>query len=318
MLGVINNLFEKWGTIERKHKGVICYVYGLIAAVCFTTVNFFVKSLSHLSPSQILFYRSVELYALTLLFMKSQNMDFHYKDPKINRLLLSRSFFGLVAMSLNFYGIQLLPLSEASVITQTTPVIVGVLATIFLKEKYELSQLWGALFCMSGVLLVVKPEFLFPTNEEKKDSENQRFIGVVTLLTGTIFVSTTQVLVKKVGAQTNEGVVTFYFAAITCMFSPIIAFFQGFHSFGVIDALNLLVLGFCSFCGQIMRNKSYILGNPGKVAIMSYFGIIYSLFLDIYVLGSEPDIYSLLGALCIFCSLFVFLYQIIKKEKQKK
>ena len=318
MVSALKSLFKYWGDLETKHKGIICYVYGLMAAVCFTSVNFFVKSLSHLSPSEILFYRSVELYLLTLGMMKSQNMQFHYKDPKINRLLLSRSFFGLIAMSLNFYGIQLLPLSEASVISQTTPVIVGVLATIFLGEKYELSQLWGALFCMSGVLLVVKPAFLFPTDEVKTDSDNQRLTGIITLLTGTIFVSSTQVLIKKVGAKTNEGVVTLYFAAVTSIFCPILALFQGFHSLTLLDVIKLMINGVCSFCGQMLRNKSYILGNPGKVAIMSYFGIIYSLFLDVYVLGSKPDTYSLLGSFCIFCSLFVFLYKIVMKEKQGK
>jgi len=315
---VFSNVLSQLGTFERKHKSIICYVYALLASVFFTTMNFFVKSLSNLSSAEILFYRSIELYGLTALMMKSQKMEFHFSDPKINRLLLSRGVIGLIAMSLNFYGIRLLPLSEASVVSQTTPVIVGVLATIFLNEKYELSQFWGALFCMSGVLLVVKPEFLFPSNEEKTETDNDRFVGVMALLTGTIFVSTTQVLVKKIGAKTNEGVVTLYFAAISSILSPILALFQGFNSFGLSEALILILVGFFSFGGQMMRNKSYILGNPGKVSIMSYFGIIYSLFLDVYVLGSEPDIYSLLGALCIFCSLFVFLYQIIKKEKQKK
>jgi len=317
MLESLRKLSTGWKELEAKYKNIICYFYALLSSICFMTMNLFIKSLPQLSTAQILFFRSIELYGLTALMMKSRNMQVYFNSPSINRLLLIRGFVGVVSMSLNFYGVRMLPLSEASVISQTTPVVVGILATVFLGERYEISQFWGALFCMSGVLLVVKPAFLFPPNENLDEEDTTRVFGVVALLAGTVFSSTTQVLIKKIGAQTNEGAVTLYFAVIAAIFSPILALFQGFQSYGAYDIGILLLIGFCSFGGQMLRNKSFMLGNPGKVSIMSYFGIIYSLFLDVYVMGSKPDVFSILGALCIFCSLFVFLYQIIKNERQK-
>ena len=165
---------------------------------------------------------------------------------------------------------------------------------------------------------MAKPEFLFPLEEGKRAESSQKFFGAIACLTGTIFVATTQVLVKTIGAKTNEGIVTLYFAAIASIFSPFLAMYQGFNSFGFRELAILLLLGVFTFTGQMCRNKAYILGNPGKVAIIQYFGIIYSIFLDVCILGSDLDMYSLLGAACIFSSLFVFLYKIIQKERQKK
>jgi len=311
-------LAERFSNFEAKHKSTICYVYAFGAAISFTTVNFLVKNLPNLTSSEILFYRSIQLFGMTMFMMETQKMEYHFPDTKINRLLISRGFAGLVAMLLNFYGLKLLPLSEASVISQTSPAIVGVFATIFLKEKYELSQFLSALFCFFGVLLVAKPEFLFQLDEETRAESNLKFVGVIALLTGTIFVATTQVLVKTIGAKTNEGVVTLYFAAIASIFSPLAAMYQGFNPFNFPDLIILLLLGVFTFTGQMCRNKAYILGNPGKVAIVQYFGIIYSMLLDVFVLDSKLDIYSVLGALCIFSTLFVFLYKIIKKEREKQ
>jgi len=309
---------QRYTNFEQENKHVICYVYAFLAAICFTTVNFFVKKLSHLSTAEILFYRSIQLYLMTMLMMESGKMDYYFKDFKINRLLISRGMVGVIAISLNFYGIKMVPLSEASVISQCTPVIVGIFAAIFLKEKYEKSQFFGALFCLVGVMLVAKPAFLFGVDEDKEVESYQKFVGVAALLIGTVFVATTQVLVKTVGAKTNEGVVTLYFAFTTCIFSPVLALYQGFGPFTFGDFVNIMLLGGFAFVGQIARNKAYILGNPGKIAMIAYFGIIYSMFLDVYVLGSTLDTYSVLGAVCIFSTLFVFLYKIYQQEKQKQ
>jgi len=309
---------QKLAKFEAKHGHILCYVYAFIAAICFATISFLVKVLSHLSSSEIVFYRSIILYLMTMKLMETGKMDYYFKDWKINRLLLSRGLVGMVAMSLNFYGVQMVPLSEASVISQTTPVIVGIFAAIFLGEKYERSQFFGALFCFAGVLLVAKPAFLFPQDEEKQIESHKKFFGVVALLTGTIFVATSQVLVKTVGAKTNEGVVTLYFAAAATMFSPVLALYQGFNPFTVKDMMMIVLLGAIAFVGQIARNKSYILGNPGKISMVQYFGIIYSMLLDVYVLGSTLDTYSIVGAMCIFSTLFVYLYKIIKQEQNKQ
>jgi len=312
------SISERYSLFESKYKHTICYVYALLAAVSLTTQNFLVKTLSHLSSSEVLFYRSIQLFGLTMLMMETKKMQYHFKDIKINRLLIIRGVLGLVSMSCNFYGVRILPLSEASVISQISPVFVGILATVFLKEKYERSQFFVALFCFVGVLLVAQPEFLFHVDEDKREENSQKTAGVIALLIGTVCVASTQVLVKTVGSKTNEGVVTFYFAAIATVFSPVLILFQGCHLFTYKDFMIIFLVGVCSFFAQILRNKAYILGVPGKVSMMAYFGILYSMFLDVYVMGAHLDMLSILGAFCIFSSIFVFLYSIIKKGGQKK
>jgi len=314
----ISQLSERYRRLEKEYKHIICYVYGLLSAVFLTTTNFLVKALPNLTSSEILFYRSVLLFYLTKVMMDSNKMEFYFPDIKVNRLLFSRGVLGCLGMSLNYYGVKLVPLSEASVIAQTSPAIIGIFAMIFLKEKYTLSQFLGMLFCFCGVIFVVKPDFLFHLDEEKREEANNKFIGIVALLLSTIFVASTQILVKKIASKTNEGITTLYYAAIASMLSPLISLEQGFNAFSLNELLVLLLIGGSSFFAQILRNKAYILGNPGKISIMSYFGILYSIFIDVYILGSDLDFYSMIGAIFIFSSLFIFLYRTIQQENKKK
>ncbi len=221
-------------------------------------------------------------------------------------------------MSLNFYGVKQVPVSEAQVIAQVQPAIVGIFAVFFLKEKYTLVQFFGVLFCFLGVIFVVKPDFLFHLDGEKKTETSYKFFGMMALLTGTLFTASTQILVKKIVAKTNEGVPTLYFAGIASIFAPIISVYQGFNPFSHYELLILLLIGVLSFIGQILRNKAYILGNPGRVSVMSYFGILFSMFVEVFILGSTLDSYSVFGAVCIFCSLFVFLYKTLQQENKQK
>jgi len=309
---------SKYAEFEEKYSHIICYVYAILSSAFFTVMNFVVKSLPGLTSTEILFYRSIVLFGFTTLWMKSKNMKTHYPSKTINLLLFWRGLFGLFGMSLIYYGVKLLPLSESSVIIQTTPAIVGIFAAIFLKEKYQLSQFFGVFFCFCGVLFVAKPDFLFKLDEETREETNHKFIGIVALLGGTLFIASTQILVKKIASQTNEGITTLYFAAIASMFVPVFSLYQGFHAFSFSELFLILLIGVSSFGEQVLRNKAYIMGNPGKLTIMNYFGILYSMLIDVYILGQELDSYSIMGALCIFCSLFVFLYRTIQQEKQKQ
>lgn len=309
---------EKFNRFEDKHRHIICYVYALSATVFWTTTDFLVKALPRQTSSQILFFRSLEMFGLTILMMDLKKMDYYFPGTTINRMLFSRGILGSLGMSLNFYGVKQVPVSEAQVISQTSPAIVGIFAVIFLKEKYTLTQFLGVLFCFCGVIFVVKPDFLFHLDQEQREESNYKFFGMIALLTGTIFTASTQILVKKIVAKTNEGVPTLYFAAIASMFSPIISLYQGFNPFSPYELLILLLIGTLSSFGQVLRNKAYILGNPGRISIMSYFGILYSMFVDVFIIGSILDFYSVIGAVFIFSSLFVFLYRTIQQENKQK
>ena len=198
--------------LENRFPKIIPYAMGMFSATLNIITNLFVKQLSiKLQTSQIIFFRSLQLAIFSYILMESTKMQFHYKQPSINRLLIARGVAGFAGVGLAFVGIKFLPLSDASVVMQVYPVITGVLAVFVLGEKYEWSQLVAALVCLIGMLFIAQPPNLFGTNSaiENFDS-NMRLFGTAMLLCAGFCAAVVEVLVKKVGSKNKSWSDYFY------------------------------------------------------------------------------------------------------------
>ena len=74
-------------------------------------------------------------------------------------------------MILLYYAYQLTSLADATVISFSCPVFTSIIACIFLKEKYSP---WDALFTaftITGVILIVRPPFLFGSEVVETDKD---------------------------------------------------------------------------------------------------------------------------------------------------
>src|SRR5437879_1303364 len=97
--------------------------------------------------------------------------------PGERLLLVSRSFFGTIAMMANFTAIRLLPLSDSTTINFTTPFFVTVIAFFFLKEPCGLSRLIPLAGILTGVVIVAQPEFIFGSDQKVSFVGENRSVG---------------------------------------------------------------------------------------------------------------------------------------------
>ncbi len=179
----------------------------------------------------------------------------------------------------DYYGISMMPLSDASVINQVYPVFTGILATLVLGEKYEKSQLLSALICLVGVVFIVQPPVIFGGSANVDASENgSKMFGAVILLLGGMMASVVEVLVKKVGSKTNAGVTSFVFGIIATMIATVVSLFQGFVALKWHHIPWFIWLGILSFLSQVFRNRAFVIGNAGRVSNMAYFGLVAVIF----------------------------------------
>ncbi len=66
-----------------------------------------------------------------------------------------------MCFTLEFYGISLINLSDASVICNINPIISCIMACIFLKEKIMVSDIINIIVSFIGILLIIRPKFIF-------------------------------------------------------------------------------------------------------------------------------------------------------------
>lgn len=314
-LSLISNALSN---LEKRYPTYISYVWGIAGIVVYTTSNYLVKGLTpHFPASQLLFFRSLQIFIYTYIFMVRQGLQFHYKSLAINRLLLARGFSGTIGIGLIYYALGLLPISDASVLAQVYPVMTGMLAVPVLGEKYEWSQMASAFVCLIGVIFVAQPPYIFGDNNTGSQiSSSDRMTGTLLLLISGLSSAVVEVLVRKVGNKTNVGITTLMFGLNATLVAGVTSLFQGFAPVTLYQAFMLFWVGFLSFVGQMFRNKAFMLGNAGRVSNTAYFGIVFAYILEIFVAGTEINLYSLIGALSILSCMFIYIFQISLKERQ--
>ena len=61
----------------------------------------------------------------------------------------------------HFYAIKYLPISDITMISSIKPVFSTLLACIFLKESCGVLEILNLVLVVSGICLVVQPDFIF-------------------------------------------------------------------------------------------------------------------------------------------------------------
>ena len=140
--------------MKNRDKGIICIIG---AAACFAGMNLFIRLAGDLPVIQKGFFRN----AVALIFSAIILFRGYRKDREglsINKsnivLLLLRSFFGMIGFLCNFYAVDKINISDASMLNKLSPFFAIVLSYIFLKEKAKWYQ-WLA------VALAIIPPVMF-------------------------------------------------------------------------------------------------------------------------------------------------------------
>jgi len=312
----IESLKSNLKSFEQTHRRTIPYLYALASTLLLTTSNFFVKELKELPTGEIQFYRSIQhiLYAYT--FVKAQGMDVVFDKPSLTKLLLFRGFISFLTNTLHYIGISLIPLSDSTVIMQTNPAMVGLLAPLLLGETFDRTPLLTAGLCTVGIILMAEPSFIF--GDTGHTHQGSKTSGIMSMLGAAFALSISQILVKKIGKRANLGVFTFYTGVITGMISPIMIIFQGQDVLSFREAVLLLLIGVFTFIGDLFKNRAYVLGTVSKVTVINYVGVIYSFLLDIYVMGNPIEWLDIIGSLFVCSSLIIFLFKSYKPQEPEK
>ena len=135
--------------INSKYKGIL---YIVLSAFCFTFMNAFVRLSGDLPSVQKSFFRNFVafFFALILLIRSKEKVSITKESVPF---LLIRSIFGTLGILCNFYAVDHLVLSDASMLNKMSPFFAVLFSSIFLKEKLSLVQALGVFAAFGAVFL---------------------------------------------------------------------------------------------------------------------------------------------------------------------
>ena len=278
--------------VSNRQKGMICII---LSAFCFAWMNAFVRLAGDLPFIQKSFFRNLValLFALAMLLREHGSLK-----PQKGTLpfLLIRAAAGTVGILCNFYAIDHLALSDASILNKMSPFFAILCSWIFLKEKLNWKQGLIVIGAFIGSLFVIKPSFanadLFPS-----------LIGLL----GGLGAGVAYTMVRRLGKiGANKAYIVFFFSAFSCVVTlPYLIL--SYMPMSWKQLLILILAGLAAAGGQFGVTSAYCYAPAREISVYDYTQIIFAAGLGFLLFAQIPDWLSILGY-CIIISMAAAMF----------
>ena len=202
---------------------------------------------SNLSPSAILFWRM--LIALPFLiafnFLKNNQILFRVKNKKTILYSLIAALAFTVDLVLWHYSMNITSVSNATIIVNSAPIFVAILAFLIFKEIPQKGFISSFLVTYVGIIGLI----IFSNNYT-----NGKMIGDILCIIAALGYGIYLLIISKLGKETSLNII-FYTTLFCCLFSIIPMSFESGLSFPQthFEWANLILLAFlCQFGGQFL------------------------------------------------------------------
>ena len=194
----------------------------LFSCFCLITLNTIVQKLK-LHFADVLLVRAVLQSSVGLILSRLKGESVWIKEvdaeKNLNKMRLLLFLFGFTGASFNttdLIAISFMPLGDAMTIVMSSVLPTTILAAIFLKERLRLYKIFCSVLVVSGIVLVLRPPFLFGNSVELENhSRSDKSIPQ----------ATNRTLLEKleITSEMNSSLFEYYYigaiAALTAMFS---------------------------------------------------------------------------------------------------
>ena len=232
--------------------------------------------------------------------LKTKFEVFSTKNLKIHIL---RSALNLPAMLLGFAALAMLPLEKMTAIHFIVPIIVTILAVIFLKEKIYLYRSIALVMGFLGMLIILRPGIIDIS------------IGIYMALISSLIWSVVIILNKKVSKDDSAITILSHQYVYMSLFSfPLVIYFWDQPSLKTIIFISCAAMS-----GTILHialNHAYKLVDVTMTQPYSFLGLVVSSIIGYFVFSDKPDFYTWLGASVIFCGVLLISYRELQLNKE--
>ena len=252
-------------------------------------MNMFVKlSGEELPVFQKVFFRNAMAAIVAFIILIKNKAPFRPTVKGSLPFLVLRTLFGLTGVVCNYYALETLVLSDASILNKMSPFFAVLFSFIFIKERprvYQWLILGGALF---GTLFVIKPSFA-----------NAAFIPALVGFLGGVMAGAAYGCVRKLGlmGESNPFIVFFFSAGSTLIVTPIMI--AGYVPMTALQWVYLLSAGVSAALAQFSITAAYTYAPAKEISVYDFSQIIFASLMSLIVFQQVPDMWSIIGYLII-------------------
>ena len=214
-----------------------------------------------------------------------------------------RSVLNLPAMLLYFSTLVMLPIEKVTAISFVVPLIVTVLAVLFLGEKIYIYRTLALILGFSGMLIILRPGFIDIS------------IGVYMALFSSFLWSVVIIITKKISKEDSSITILSYQTVFMSIFSFIIVLFF----WETPSSKTFFYLLLAALSGTILHlalNHAYKLVDVSMTQPYSFLSLVFASIIGFFVFSEMPDLFTWLGASIIFLGVLIISYREMKLDKE--
>ena len=208
-----------------------------------------------------------------------------------------RATYGMIGMVLNFGGVILLPLAEATTMNFTAPIWAVILSTLLLKEKVGAWRWSAVLFGFGGVILIAQP-----------GSGHIPLFGALVALGGAFMIALISIQIADLNRTDKPLTIVFWLAAIS---TPVMALALPFvfRPHDTTGWLLLLAIGLAGTAGQLLLTAALRFGAIASVIVMDYSALFWATLYGLLFWQVLPPASTWLGAPLIIAAGLVIAWR---------
>lgn len=266
----------------------------ILSALSFSFMDVFSKLSGDIPLMQKCFIRNlISLGILYMVFFKGKD-KFHITKENFP-LHLGRAGFGLISVLGNFYAVDHMLLSDASVLYNLAPFFCLIISFFWLKDKISKTQLLMIVLAFLGALMIIKPTGNIVESQ----------IGAAMGLVGAMGCGVAYIFIRKLGLNGEKtGNIIFFFTLFSVVISAPFVLFH-FSAMTSKQVLYLILVGITATLGQIFVTAAFVHAPAKEISVYDYTHVMFAAILGIFVFNQFPDTLSIFGYILI-CGVSVF------------
>ncbi len=268
-------------------------------------MNLFIRLSGDVPTLQKCFFRN--FFALLVAAGSLIRTKTKFRIGKGNvKYLLIRSIAGGVGMICNFYAVDHMAISDASILNKLSPFFAIVFSYFVLKETADGVEWLSVVIAFVGAMFVVKPSF------------GLEVIPAAAGVIGGLGAGLAYTFVRKLGMRgENSMIIVAFFSGFTSlMFLPYLIL--NYKPMTAKQWMFLILTGIAAAGGQIFITKAYAKAPAKEISVYDFSIVLFAAFFGFLFLGQIPDIYSVIGYVIIVgIAIFKWRYMLLKQKNSE-
>ncbi|KAK6918814.1 EamA domain [Dillenia turbinata] len=300
--------FVSWAWGGSRYSGLLCMAMSSL-------IYWSMGALSDIFSAQSIplfetaFTRCTIVLILSYLWLRRSEQSMW--PTQARNLLVARAFMGSTSLLGFVYCLQSLPLSQAIVLSFTTPIMASIFARFILHEKLKIAEIGGLASSFFGVLFIFRQTLTtqggLATAGERTGlyvTGSHHIYAVLISLFSSITGGISYCLIRAAARASDQPLITVFSFGILA--SPAAAIctstFQEFVLPSFYSFMFMVVLGVLAFLAEVLLARGLQLEKTSRVVNVQYLEAALSQLWGMASLRMAPSFGRLVGCLLILIS----------------